>query len=194
MKIYTKTGDAGTTFLCPGQRVLKSNILIKCIGSADNLNAWIGSLTSIIREPEINEFLTEIQKNIHVFSTILSSVHKAVDESYLNSFVDSEVKKLENNIDTIDATLRPLTNFILLQGGPITTQCHLARTACRNFERKLNELFFSSEQYATLRGIYPYINRLSDYLFMLARKHTEGDEKIWKDENINLFFSPVEIN
>lgn len=192
MKIYTKTGDAGTTFLCPGKRVLKSNILIKCIGSADSLNAWIGSLTSMILKPETNKFLTEIQRNIHVISTILSSVHKNIDKSYLNSFFENEVKNLENAIDEIDSSLTPLTNFILLQGGQITTQCHLTRTACRNFERKLNKLFFSSEQYIDLRGIYPYINRLSDYLFILARQQIAGTESIWKDENIGLFFSSGE--
>jgi len=194
MKVYTKTGDLGTTFLCPGKRVLKSDPLIKCIGSADNLNAWIGFLTSTISEPEINKFLTEIQRNIHVISTILSSVHKNIDKSYLDTFFDIEAKKIEKEIDQIDLTLQPLVNFILLQGGQIATQCHLTRTACRNFERKLNKLFFSSDQYIDLRGIYPYINRLSDYFFMLARQQTIGSENIWKDEKINLFFSSNENN
>ena len=188
MKIYTKTGDEGKTFLCPGRRVFKSDDLIECIGTADSFNAWVGSLVSTISAPDIKEFLTNVQRNIHVISTILSSVHKKINAEHINSFFQNESKKVEDNIDTMELTLKPLTNFILLQGGPVATQCHLVRTACRTFERKINKLFFPSDQFADLRGIYPYINRLSDYFFVLARQQTIEPERIWKDENIGLFF------
>ena len=166
MKIYTKTGDSGTTSLFGGERVLKSHYRIAAYGTVDELNSYIG----LLRDQDINqsstETLIEIQNNLFVIGSILATEpgNTKVKTPHINP---SGIQLLENAIDIIDSDLPPLKNFILPGGHPSVSFGHVARTVCRRAERLVIELD-SHEKIDPL--VIQYLNRLSDYLFMLCRK------------------------
>ncbi|UOB18007.1 cob(I)yrinic acid a,c-diamide adenosyltransferase [Abyssalbus ytuae] len=173
MKIYTKKGDSGTTALYGGTRVSKNNERIDCYGDVDELNSWIG----LIRDQDINKnlktVLIDIQECLFVTGSILAT---PADKKTLkngtqrNGMVDineNDVKLLEDEIDRMNDSLPPLTHFILPGGHPIVSYCHIARTVCRRAERKTVKLF---ENEPFNPSVLKYLNRLSDFLFVLARK------------------------
>lgn len=166
MKIYTKSGDTGTTSLLSGKRVSKSHERIEAYGNIDELNGYIGYLA----ETKINEnrktFLRNIQKNLFVIGSALAS---GEDHSKINipEIYDKEVKKLEKEIDALDETLAPLKNFILPGGNQDICFAHIARTICRRAERSTVRL---GEHEDVPQIIITFLNRLSDYLFILSRK------------------------
>jgi len=178
MKIYTKNGDSGKTSLIGGKPVLKNNIRIEAYGGVDELNAWIGLLGDLIPDQEHIQFLRYIQHQLFVIgaklATPLNSTFKAPE------LPDNLIEKLEYEIDKMDAVLAPLTNFILPGGHLLTSHCHIARVVCRRVERNIVSL---SESEPIDNHIIVFINRLSDYLFILARffsKKLNVDEIIWK--------------
>lgn len=169
MKVYTKKGDTGTTQLIGGTRVLKSSIRIEAYGTIDELNSYIG----IIRDQEIDEKyktqLIEIQDRLF---TIGSSLAADPEKSSMKipDLLESDITFLENNMDEMDETL-PEMKFFVLPGGHTTVSfCHVARCICRRAERvivALHENEYVNEQ------VFKYVNRLSDYLFVLSRKLTQ---------------------
>jgi len=165
-KIYTKTGDKGNTSLIGGTRVPKYDVRIEAYGTVDELNAWVG----LIRDQDIAEhyrdILFEIQK--HLF-TLESELAKGPDkiERKLPVVCEEDISLLENEIDTMNEDIPELNSFVLPGGHTTVSYCHLARTVCRRAERcviKMNESF----------PVNPvnikYLNRLSDYFFVLSRK------------------------
>jgi cob(I)alamin adenosyltransferase len=178
MKIYTKNGDSGKTALIGGKPVSKNNIRIEAYGGVDELNAWIGLIGDLILEDENVSFLRHIQNQLFVIgaklATPLNSSFKAPD------FPENLIDKLESEIDKMDAILSPLTNFILPGGHMLISHCHIARVVCRRVERNIVSL---SESEPVEHLILVFMNRLSDYLFILARyfsKKLEVDEIVWK--------------
>ena len=173
MKIYTKTGDNGTTALFGGTRVAKHNIRIESYGTIDELNSWIG----LIRDQEIDvtskKTLVAIQEKLFTVGAILATdpekaVLKSGRERLNISKIDIEdIELLEKEMDTMDALLPPMTNFILPGGHTTVSYCHIARTVCRRAERLATHLY---ENEPFDMHVLQYINRLSDYLFVLARK------------------------
>ncbi|WP_396638380.1 cob(I)yrinic acid a,c-diamide adenosyltransferase [Maribacter sp. R77961] len=173
MKIYTKTGDSGTTALFGGTRVPKHHIRIESYGTVDELNSWLG----LIRDQKINERsknqLANIQDKLFTLGAILATdPEKAIlknGKERLNipkiSTLDIEV--LEVAIDEMDASLPQMTHFILPGGHTSVSYCHIARTVCRRAER-MATLLFENEPFD--EEVLSYLNRLSDYLFVLARK------------------------
>ena len=169
MKVYTKKGDTGTTQLIGGTRVLKSSIRIEAYGTIDELNSYIG----IIRDQEIDEKykkqLIEIQDRLF---TIGSSLAADPEKSSMkiSDLLESDITFLENSMDEMDETL-PEMKFFVLPGGHTTVSfCHVARCICRRAERvivALHENEYVNEQ------VFKYVNRLSDYLFVLSRKLTQ---------------------
>ncbi len=169
MKVYTKKGDTGTTQLIGGTRVLKSSIRIEAYGTIDELNSYIG----IIRDQEIDEKyktqLIEIQDRLF---TIGSSLAADPEKSSMKipDLLESDITFLENSMDEMDETL-PEMKFFVLPGGHTTVSfCHVARCICRRAERvivALHENEYVNEQ------VFKYVNRLSDYLFVLSRKLTQ---------------------
>ena len=166
MSIYTKTGDKGTTSLINGTRVPKNHIRVEAYGTIDELNAHIALLESIIDDESIKEYLLKIENNLFLIQT-----HLAIDpekECFFDvpNIQNLNVNDLEKEIDCLSRQLTQMKSFILLGGNKIIAQCHIARCICRRAERIIitlsNESFVSSE-------ILSYINRLSDYLFILAR-------------------------
>lgn len=166
MKIYTKTGDKGFTSLIGGTRVPKHNIRIESYGTVDELNSWIG----LIRDQQIEAGHKDILKQIQETLFVIGS-HLAADpersKMTLPDLSMAEVKLLEITIDKMNEQLPELTHFILPGGSTVVSYCHLARCVCRRAERAVTYLAESS---SVDELIIIYLNRLSDYLFVLGRK------------------------
>ncbi len=173
MKIYTKTGDSGTTALFGGTRVPKHHIRIESYGTVDELNSWLG----LIRDQEINtqskDQLAKIQDKLFTLGAKLATdPEKAIlkngkERLNIPKISVSDIEILENAIDEMDATLPQMTHFILPGGHTSVSYCHIARTVCRRAERMATVLF---ENEPFDEKVLSYLNRLSDYLFVLARK------------------------
>ncbi|SHG11216.1 cob(I)alamin adenosyltransferase [Flavobacterium fluvii] len=173
MKIYTKTGDKGTTALFGGTRVPKDHIRIESYGTVDELNSYIG----LIRDQEINphykNILIEIQDRLFTVGAILATPpEKEVmknGELRLQKLVitESDIELLEKEIDTMEEALPPMTHFVLPGGHTTVSYCHISRCVCRRAERLAVHLDHNE---AVAEIVIKYLNRLSDYLFVLARK------------------------
>lgn len=178
MKIYTKNGDLGKTSLIGGKPILKNNIRIEAYGGVDELNAWIGLLADLIEEESTIQFLRYIQNQLFVVGSKLAT---PANSSFKTPELESGLlNKLEDEIDKMDAILTPLTNFILPGGHLTISYCHLARVVCRRVERNIVSL---SEIEQIDNQILAFINRFSDYLFTLARYHSNKlnvKEIVWK--------------
>jgi len=177
MKIYTKTGDKGKTSLFSGGRVLKSDLRIKAYGTVDELNSFIGMLITCEINENYKETLLEIQHKLYNLGSLLAV---RGETSYkLPEIEQKNVQFLENEIDVLSNHLPLLKNFILPGGNKQVAQCHICRTICRRAERELVEL----SQFESVDGLLiKYLNRLSDYLFVLARvisKETGAQEVVW---------------
>ena len=172
MKIYTKTGDKGTTALYGGKRVSKNHIRIDTYGTIDELNSWLG----LIRDQDIDQHhkktIINIQNNLFTIGAILATpTDKEILKNGKKRLNIAKISKihiehLEKEIDTMNDTLPPMTHFILPGGHTIVSYCHIARTVCRRSERLIVKLFDNKQ---IQDGVLQYINRLSDYLFVLAR-------------------------
>lgn len=160
MPIYTKTGDAGSTSLFGGKRVLKCEELVDVYGSIDELNSWVGRVASDIQSPDVQTFLADIQSDLFTIGS-----HLAGWKADLKA-LPHRVKEMEARIDAMDDSLPKLTNFILPGGTLLASDIHLARAVCRRVERQAVSLGQKQEVDAR---IFMYLNRLSDLFFMLAR-------------------------
>jgi cob(I)alamin adenosyltransferase len=158
-KIYTRTGDAGTTGLGDGSRVDKDNIRIEAFGTVDELNSVIGVLITECPKGDIADMLTDIQHELFDLGGELCIPGRV-------ALHDPQVDRLEQWLDMLNAPLPPLKEFILPGGGRAAAQCHVARTVCRRAERLCVSLGKTSEVNAA--GL-KYLNRLSDLLFVMAR-------------------------
>ncbi len=178
MRIYTRTGDKGKTALASGTRVPKYHPRLEAYGSVDELNSHLGLLGSEVPDPLAKKLLIRIQNRVFSISS-----HLAVDDPHmaarLPTIKESDIRELELDIDRMLDVLPPLKNFIIPGGHPLVAQCHIARTVCRRVERIMVHL---AEEIQMDINMLIYINRLSDYLFVLARK-TGNDlgaqELIW---------------
>ena len=185
MKVYTKTGDTGTTALFGGTRVPKNHSRIESYGTVDELNSYIG----LIRDQEINQhfkdILIEIQDRLFTVGAILATppekeVLKNGQKRLQNlGIIESDIELLEKEIDTMEDSLPQMTHFVLPGGHTTVSYCHIARCVCRRAERLAVHLSHN-EPVADIA--IKYLNRLSDYLFVLARKLSKelnADEVKW---------------
>ena len=180
MKIYTKSGDKGETSLLGGDRVKKYDLRIEAYGTADELNSWIGLLKDQSIERHYKEFLLEVQDRIFTIGSNLAAIGNKKTNFNLPQILDQDILFVEKNIDFLQENLPEMTSFILPGGNTIVSYCHLARTVCRRCERIVIEL---SENEIVSPLIIQYLNRLSDYLFVLSRKLSIDlgvDEIPWK--------------
>jgi cob(I)alamin adenosyltransferase len=175
-KIYTRTGDTGTTGLGDGTRVAKEHARVEAYGTVDEANSAIGVLLAVPALPrEIADTLTEVQHDLFdLGGELCMPGYRAITDEY--------TARLETTLDRYNDTLPPLKEFILPGGGPAAAACHLARTIVRRAERRVWAL-------ARLEDIAPqvprYLNRLSDLLFVLARvlaRHESGVEILWRHD------------
>lgn len=165
-KVYTKTGDDGTTGLVGGSRVKKYDLRLESYGTVDELNAAIGLLRSMGAGDNVNTLLVFIQNKLFNIGSRLASDEKG-DSFTANLAIKSEdVLVLEKAIDGFEEELPELRQFILPGGESLTAQCHVARTICRRAERRIVEF---AEQETVDPELIKFINRLSDFLFVLAR-------------------------
>ncbi|GAB1309366.1 cob(I)yrinic acid a,c-diamide adenosyltransferase [Urechidicola sp. KH5] len=180
MKIYTKTGDKGETSLFGGTRVSKDHIRIEAYGTIDELNSYLGLLRDHISCKNLFELIVNIQDNLFVLGAELATpkekeiLKNGKDRLNINRISNIHIQQLEQQIDLLDSSLPPMTHFVLPGGHPMVSYCHIARCVCRRAERntvKLNNIIEINH------SIIQYLNRLSDYLFVLARKLTY-DNKI----------------
>lgn len=180
MKIYTKSGDKGQTSLFGGKRLDKDHLRIEAYGTVDELNAFTGVLHDQCPYPEIRETLLSIQSLLFNLGSVLAT---DPDQDFsLPGIKPIHVEDLEKKMDAMDAELPRLQNFILPSGHAMVSAAHVCRTVCRRAERRLVTLSHES----TLDEVnLIYLNRLSDYFFVLARflGHKAGvTEIIWKSQ------------
>jgi cob(I)alamin adenosyltransferase len=178
-KIYTKTGDEGLTSLFGGKRLLKSDLRIDTYGTTDELNSWIG----VLRDMDVNQSrkgtLIEIQDRLFTIGSILAT-EPGNTKVKIPSLSESDVIFLEKRIDEMDTILAPLLFFVLPGGHPSISWGHVARTVCRRAERLVIALD-ATEKIDPV--VIKYLNRLSDYLFVLCRMMAHElkiDETPWK--------------
>ncbi len=162
-KIYTKTGDDGSTSLIGGKRILKSNQRIIAYGAVDELNSAIGIVLSSKLDNDIHDILEKIQNDLFIVGADLANVDLKITS---NRITEDMVKSLENHIDKFEKELSPITYFILPGGDSIASQIHLARAISRRTETQIVML---SEKETINKTCQIYINRLSDLLFVMAR-------------------------
>lgn len=179
MKIYTKKGDNGTTQLIGGTRVPKFDARIEAYGTVDELNAYLGLIRDLIEKEPTTTQIIEIQDRLFTIGSLLAE-DKSESNMKLPSIKEQNVIDLENFIDAMDEDLPAMKNFILPGGHPIVSQIHIARCICRRTERKID---FLNHESPVEPVILHYINRLSDYLFVLSRKISQdlnATETVWK--------------
>jgi cob(I)alamin adenosyltransferase len=175
MKVYTKTGDKGTTSLIGGTRVSKFHIRVEAYGTVDELISYVGLIRSQKIDLHIIETLHQIQIKLMDIAAIMASDEKAKKNRHVT---DDDIKMLETEIDKYDDELEPLKYFVLPGGHNIPAFCHIARCICRRAERMILRV---NEENDIPQNVLVYMNRLSDYLFILARK-------LHKDLNIQELF------
>ncbi|AZZ36515.1 ATP:cob(I)alamin adenosyltransferase [Bdellovibrio sp. qaytius] len=173
MKIYTKTGDKGTTRLVDGSCVEKFDPRVEAYGSADELNSYLGLIFSLLENNEqlnfsntsLRRLLFDMQNNLFVVGSLLATVDPVVFNK-LPQLDPEETTHLEKGIDAMTSELEPLKNFILPTGHVLSSHFHIARTLCRRCERRTVEVANHEPHY---EQVIMYLNRLSDFLFTAAR-------------------------
>jgi cob(I)alamin adenosyltransferase len=174
MKIYTGTGDRGKTSLFSGQRVSKANARIEAYGDMDELNSIIGAMAANLDSAHSNLVadLQQIQSDLFTISALLATTPDSSSMETIASIEDEHIEFLERSIDGMEQTLPDLKGFILPGGHPTAAWAHIARTVCRRTERRMVGFLDTSHKEHVPDSYHRaliYINRLSDYFFMLAR-------------------------
>ena len=165
MKLYTRTGDAGQTSLFGGARVSKADPRVEAYGDVDELNAWIGFSRAASLDPDLDDLLVHVQRDLFALGAQLADPGERIAARVTKAGLsDDEVGRLEQIIDRLETELPPLQHFILAGGSRGGAALHLARTVCRRAERRIVSL-----QPPADAVLVRYINRLSDMLFVLAR-------------------------
>lgn len=179
MHIYTKTGDKGETSLIGGKRIPKYHIRIEAYGTVDELISYIGLIRDQNISSEINDQLIDIQSNLMSCASLLAADCEDCDVE-LPELTHDHVKKLEEAINQMELELPPLTSFVLPGGHTTVSFTHITRNICRRAERYAIRL---NEESEINEVVIQYLNRLSDYLFILARKFVKDfgvKEILWK--------------
>ena len=191
-KVYTKSGDSGKTHLIGGEKVSKDDLRVVAYGEVDELNVTIGFVVFYLKKyPKIKNFeyintrLLSIQNELFNLGTVLASIGADLP-SDLPEIQDNDILILEDDIDGMNDSLEPLKSFVLPGGNDLILQIHSSRVVCRRTERNVATVMreYPNEDIRVLK----YLNRLSDYLFVLGRwvsKHLNTEEKLWNPNNIS---------
>ncbi len=188
MKIYTKTGDTGETSLFGGTRVPKHNLRIDSYGTVDELNSWIGLVRDQPIDKNTKDFLIKIQHHLFTVGAILATppekekLKNGKERLNISKISNEDIEELESQLDQMDQDLPQMTHFILPGGNQSVSFCHITRTVCRRAERLASELNATTP---IDPQVIKYLNRLSDYLFVLARKLSkdlQAEEIKWVPE------------
>jgi len=181
--IYTKTGDKGTTALVGGTRVRKTHIRLEAYGTIDELNSFTGWLNCEIKEKEHNDFLLFIQHKLFAVGSFLATETESKQPKAASIISDDDVARIEAQIDQIDAVLPRLNRFVLPGGNEATSRAHICRTVTRRAERIVYRV---AEDFPVSEKVVIFLNRLSDYFFVLARleSHKTSEEIYWEQGDI----------
>jgi len=180
MKIYTKTGDKGKTSLIGGQRVCKDCDRLNAYGTVDELNSFLGLLRAKTDDSEIKALIFEIQNTLFAVGAHLATDKKQTLLGEYAKIQEEKIAFLEGKIDSIQNNLPPLTNFIIYGEDELSAICHCCRAVARRAER---EIITVNQDNDIDEEVIRYMNRLSDFLFVLARLYTkkaEGEEFFWE--------------
>ncbi len=167
MKIYTKTGDKGTTSLIGGTKVPKSHLRIEAYGTVDELNSCIGLCRDLLKNKKSRKLLLEIQDRLFTIGSSLACDPERETKMKIPDLQEADVELLENEIDKMNEALPPMKSFILPGGHKTVSSLHIARCICRRAERCCVRI--EPEGHESDPIIIKYLNRLSDFLFVLAR-------------------------
>ena len=169
--VYTKTGDKGRTGLIGGTRVLKTDARLEAYGTVDELNAHLGVLITYLTEEGDAEFLRVVQDKLFGVGSYLATDQEKTDLHAVSIIKPEDVEKIELAIDEADNGLPAINNFVLPGGARASAFCHVCRTVCRRAERRILAL---TDHLTIDQNLLAYINRLSDYLFVLSRRINFG--------------------
>lgn len=181
MKIYTKTGDKGTTSLIGGTKVAKSHLRIEAYGTVDELNSCIGLCRDLLTDETGRNILREIQDRLFTIGSSLACDPLKEPKMKIPDLLEGDITLLEKEMDRMNETVPPMKHFILPGGHSTVSQLHIARCVCRRAERCCVRLEGEGEETEAI--VLKYLNRLSDYLFVLARftGFQSGAEEVpWK--------------
>lgn len=181
MKIYTKTGDKGKTSLIGGTKVSKSHLRIEAYGTTDELNSYTGLCRDLLADPPTRKTLQEIQDRLFTIGSSLACDPEKETKMKIPDLTESDVELLEKEIDNMNSSLPVMKSFILPGGHPTASHLHIARCICRRAERCCVRLQLEGGFVDDL--VLKYLNRLSDYLFVLARYvvyQMNAEEIPWK--------------
>lgn len=177
--LYTGTGDKGTTSLVGGQRVSKAHQRIESYGTADELNSFIGLLMTALDEQADQDFLLFVQHKLFTIGSYLATDQENTELKIESKVTPESIERIEREIDRLDSELPRMKNFVLPGGTRSASLAHVCRTVCRRAERQIYRL---AETAPVEEPVLVFMNRLSDYLFVLARKEcikNNGKEIIW---------------
>ncbi len=176
MKIYTKTGDNGTTSLVNGTRVGKDDVRLEAYGTIDELSAFVAVLMDSTEH--FQEQFAEIQEKLMVMECLLATDDGCELRKQLPQMTGADVEYLERNIDAMNAELPPLNSLVVPGGNILASRCHVCRTVCRRAERAAVRM---SRDYKVNEVVLRYLNRLSDFFFVMSRTFIENDRR-WQPE------------
>jgi len=179
-KIYTKTGDQGNTSLLGGSRVPKFHLRIEAYGTLDELNSFVGYLRDQLEDENLRNILAEVQDRLFTAESVLAADPEIEISRQLPQLQEQDIHLLESEIDRMNESLPPIRSFILPGGHPLVSLAHICRTVCRRAERITIRL---STESPVNPEVIRYLNRLSDYFFVLARllsSQFRSEEHSWK--------------
>lgn len=184
-KIYTRTGDKGTTSLVGGVRVPKTHARLEAYGTIDELNSCIGWLITLTEDEPSKQLLQYVQHKLFSIGSYLATDPEQTEIRIESRISEDSITKLERAIDEINALLPELSGFILPGGSQAAAACHVCRTVCRRSERRILALEAGEKSEVLDEKVKRFMNRLSDYLFVLSRKlnHLTQCEEIYWDKN-----------
>ncbi|NDV82285.1 cob(I)yrinic acid a,c-diamide adenosyltransferase [Bacteroides sp. 51] len=165
--VYTKTGDKGTTALVGGTRVAKTHVRLEAYGTVDELNAQLGLLVTYLTDERDKTTVLKVQNRLFTIGSHLATDQDKMELREASVITATHIAELEQEIDLIDEALPPLRTFVIPGGNRGAGVCHVCRTVCRRAERRILTL---AEEYKISPEVLSYMNRLSDYLFVLSRR------------------------
>lgn len=176
--IYTKTGDKGTTSLVGGTRVAKDHVRLDAYGTIDELNSFVGFLREVVDDSHDLDVLLYIQHKLFTVGSYLATETEAMPPKQASIIVDRDISLLEGEMDRMDSELPKLHRFVLPGGSESSARAHLCRAVCRRAERCMYKV---KEEFPVDEHVLMFVNRLSDYFFLLARKevNAKGKEIFW---------------
>lgn len=177
--VYTKTGDKGKTSLVGGTRVSKNHVRLDAYGTVDELNSYIGWLNCVINDKQTNDFLLFLQHKLFVVGSYLATETEMISPQSASILLEMDIARIESEIDLLDAGLPKINRFVLPGGSESASRTHICRTVCRRAERSVYRLL---NQFPVDETILVFLNRLSDYFFVLARRecNVSGREIYWE--------------